>query len=183
MVSIPVRDYDQLSSLLEQAVARAEMTEKLFVYGIFLDQSNREEYGMIQTHYATQPGFKTVGKYIVKAVKSDDRDSLTGLLINNTKAINWRRLDSLEAGYKRIAIDEETYVDILTPDSGLMTADRVPIGVGDDLETIQSKVFAYIDSELPDQDIDIESFEVESEITYMYVDPSVDGKDYSTYVR
>lgn len=182
MPRVSVQDYDSLREKLAEAVARAEVKEKLFVYGIFLDQGNREDYGMLKATYATQPGFKTVGSYIVRAVRTDsEEDSLTGLLINNTDAVKWDRLDGLEAAYKRIAVEEWSQVTIWVNDGRLVKTHRVPIEVGEDLESIQAKVLGFIDSELANADI--HDFEVDSEITYMYVDPSVDGKDYSTYAR
>lgn len=97
--------------------------ERLFVYGIFLDEARREYYGMTDPVYYTIPGFKTIGNYIVRAIRSDSEDSLTGLLVTPDES-RWEQLDALEQNYKRIKVQDNVF---------------------------------------------------------MYVDKSVDGKDYSTY--
>ena len=78
---------------------------KLFVYGIFLDEVNREHYGMKRPQYATVPDFITVGGTIVKAVKLEGNTgvALTGLLVDAPND-NWKSLDSLEGAYERVTI-------------------------------------------------------------------------------
>ena len=79
---------------------------QLFVYGIFLDQYNRDEYLMFNPRYATVKGFVTKGSRIVTAYPSDDhRDALTGLLVDIVDDDrNWTMLDALEMGYDRILV-------------------------------------------------------------------------------
>ena len=90
----------RLPDVLEPVVA----VEKLFVYGIFLDECNREYYGMENPSYDTVPGYITIGGTIVKAVQSDiPRVALTGLLVD----VPTRKLpaiDQLEVGYDRIKV-------------------------------------------------------------------------------
>jgi gamma-glutamylcyclotransferase (GGCT)/AIG2-like uncharacterized protein YtfP len=79
-------------------------TEKLFVYGIFLDEVNRNSYGMTNPKYTTVPGYITMGGHIVKAVHVEDKSiALTGLIVDMDSE-RWQGLDSLEGGYDRIAI-------------------------------------------------------------------------------
>lgn len=78
--------------------------EKLFVYGIFLDEHNRDSYGMSSPRYATVRDFLTVGGGIVQAVYVPDAGlSLTGLLVDMNPEY-WRDLDALEHGYERILV-------------------------------------------------------------------------------
>lgn len=80
--------------------------DKLFVYGIFLDQSNREAYGMSNPRYATVKGYATVAKYgnIVEAVDFGiDTIALTGLTVD-VDPTYWASLDRLEGGYDRIEV-------------------------------------------------------------------------------
>ena len=78
--------------------------DKLFVYGIFLDEENRKDYGMSNPQYTTVPGYLTVGSYIVRAVQTDNTSvALTGLLVDIDPDM-WPSLDSLEAGYDRIKV-------------------------------------------------------------------------------
>lgn len=88
----------RLPVTIEQAV------EKLFVYGIFLDEYNRSHYGMEFPSYDTVPDYITVGGTIVRAIKLEGYGaSLTGLLVD----IPTKRLpsvDALEAGYARIKV-------------------------------------------------------------------------------
>jgi hypothetical protein len=81
-------------------------TVNLFVYGIFLNQSNRDDYFMVNPRYATVKGFVTKGQHIVTAVPSNDPHvALTGLIVDILDdETNWRWLDSLETGYDRILI-------------------------------------------------------------------------------
>lgn len=90
---------------------------KLFVYGIFLDEKQRLAFGMSKPQYATVQGYATrgieiSGNTIVEAVP-DERYTLTGLVVDVLHHIspsgigsidNWGRLDSLEAGYDRIKV-------------------------------------------------------------------------------
>ena len=77
---------------------------KLFVYGIFLDEFNRNHYGMSNPVYDTVKGFVTKGSHIVQAVRSDDDDvALTGLTVDMNDD-NWLSLDALEGGYDRIKV-------------------------------------------------------------------------------
>lgn len=81
-------------------------TRRLFVYGIFLDQSARDSYFMFNPRYATVKGYVTKGNHIVSAYPSSDpMDCLTGLLVDILDdPMNWRMLDLLESGYQRILI-------------------------------------------------------------------------------
>lgn len=80
------------------------MTEKLFVYGIFLDEYNRDAYGMSNPKYTTVPGFITIGAGIVQAMPvSDQNIALTGLVVD-MDSTKWRPLDSLEGGYDRVKV-------------------------------------------------------------------------------
>ena len=86
---------------IEPAIA----VEKLFVYGIFLDESTRDRYGMENPSYDTVPGYITVGNHIVSATKSDVYGvSLTGLLVD-IPTRNLPSVDVLESGYARIIVD------------------------------------------------------------------------------
>lgn len=96
-----------------QVVEEKEGLNYLFVYGIFLDQRMRDNYGMYNAHYATVPGWLTVGQGIVEAVRTDTRNAeLTGLLVE-VDPRHWDRLDALEAGYDRIIVKingDDTYM-------------------------------------------------------------------------
>lgn len=90
---------------------------KLFVYGIFLDQHAREQYGMTGEHYATVRDYATIGGKIVAAIKANGY-CLTGLVVDvpekryyppaperpDYELDNWQSLDSLESGYDRVKI-------------------------------------------------------------------------------
>lgn len=79
-------------------------TEKLFVYGIFLDEYNRNAYGMSNPKYCTVPGYITVGHGIVQAVPVEDKKiALTGLLVDMDSS-RWTPLDRLEGGYERAKV-------------------------------------------------------------------------------
>lgn len=81
---------------------------KLFVYGIFLDEENRNHYGMTNPHYATVPDFATFGGQIVQANLIRHADlSLTGLLVDYDPN-RWQSLDLLEGGYDRIIVTTTT---------------------------------------------------------------------------
>lgn len=76
-------------------------TNRLFVYGIFLDQSRRDNYGMYNARYSTVPGYVTEGRGIVQAVPvKNEGIALTGLTVDIDPRM-WDRLDSLEGGYDR----------------------------------------------------------------------------------
>lgn len=86
-------------------VEPALATEKLFVYGIFLDGDNRARYEMTNPSYDTVPGYLTVGHHIVSAVRTDENSvALTGLLVDVPDKI-FPYLDSLEAGYYRVKVN------------------------------------------------------------------------------
>lgn len=88
---------------------------RLFVYGIFLDEFMRDKFAMTDPHYATVRGWATKGGSIVRAV-ADNNYTLTGLVVDvspykdfqyadTTYSVdNWMALDSLEAGYDRIVV-------------------------------------------------------------------------------
>lgn len=78
---------------------------KLFVYGIFLDEKNRQRYGMSNPRYATVKDYATWGNYIVTAKHQSGAGlALTGLLVD-IEPEAWPRLDALEAGYDREEVD------------------------------------------------------------------------------
>ena len=78
-----------------------EQNNRLFVYGIFLDEHNRQEYGMTNPRYETVPGYITVGSRIVQAVEVGEPSiALTGLTVDMNPE-GWERLDRLEGGYDR----------------------------------------------------------------------------------
>jgi gamma-glutamylcyclotransferase (GGCT)/AIG2-like uncharacterized protein YtfP len=83
------------------------MTEeptRLFVYGIFLDERNRQSYGMTDPEYQTVADFATVGGRIVKAVHIPQAGlALTGVAVEYNPE-QWERLDRLEGGYDRIIV-------------------------------------------------------------------------------
>lgn len=79
-------------------------TNRFFVYGIFLDQSMRDSYGMYDAHYETVQGFVTRGGRIVTAERTEDRGlALTGNTVSINPA-NIPSLDRLEGGYDRIIV-------------------------------------------------------------------------------
>lgn len=80
------------------------VTNRLFVYGIFLDQDSRDYYGMTNPRYCTVPGYITVGSHIVQAVAVDEqRIALTGLTVDMDPE-GWEKLDRLEGGYDRSVV-------------------------------------------------------------------------------
>ena len=82
----------------------APATEKLFVYGIFLGEEMRKEYGMTNPRYATVQDYVTHGHHIVKAYKVEDCGlALTGLIVDMDTS-QWDDLDRLEGGYERIIV-------------------------------------------------------------------------------
>lgn len=95
-----------------ETVVDGDDDNRLFVYGIFLDEIMRYHYGMTNALYTVVEGFSTrsIGQGIVEAVE-DSKYALTGLIVdvkptievdNNIVIDNWDRLDRLEAGYSRI---------------------------------------------------------------------------------
>lgn len=86
--------------------SRYLIVNRLFVYGIFLDEGNRRYYGMSNPEYAVVKGYKTVLKgrnNIVEAVV-DPSAALTGLIVRLSNDYDWRALDRLERGYMRIKV-------------------------------------------------------------------------------
>lgn len=83
---------------------------KFFSYGIFLDgnlpvdkqRTQAWNRGQQQGKYATVKGYKTVGSYIVMAVK-DPEATLTGLVFNISND-QLQQLDRIEAGYERVNV-------------------------------------------------------------------------------
>lgn len=78
---------------------------KLFVYGIFLGEYMRADYGMTNPRYATVSGWATVGRHIVQAVRAPEVYALTGLIVDLPDDYDWTELDALEGGYERIVIE------------------------------------------------------------------------------
>lgn len=79
-------------------------TDRLFVYGIFLDWENRVEYGMSNPEYTTVLDYATFGGGIVEAVHIPGLGlSLTGLAVDMNPD-GWQRLDQLEYGYDRVIV-------------------------------------------------------------------------------
>jgi gamma-glutamylcyclotransferase (GGCT)/AIG2-like uncharacterized protein YtfP len=78
---------------------------KLFVYGIFLDEGNRQAYGMSNPVYATVKDYVTFGHSIVRAapVAKENGASLTGLLVD-VNPEKWADIDDLEYGYRRTMV-------------------------------------------------------------------------------
>lgn len=89
---------------------------KLFVYGIFLDAGNRQDYYMSNPSYAVVPDYVTgrVFGSITEAIHVDPALNLglTGLLVEmpsfvnlgNSTRDNWADLDELESAYDRIVV-------------------------------------------------------------------------------
>ena len=74
---------------------------RVFVYGIFLDQQNRDRFGMSNPRYETVDDYATFGRGIVQARYVPNVGlGLTGLLVDIDPDY-WDRLDRLEAGYDR----------------------------------------------------------------------------------
>lgn len=93
-------------------------TIRLFVYGIFLSQRNRERYFMVDAEYTTVRGLKTVGDYIVQAT-FDTTACLTGVTVT-MPVDKLDSLDALERGYKRIEVlttDNEVVDMYIAPES------------------------------------------------------------------
>jgi len=99
-----VKRHSNIEVTVRNTKDNSDTKDKLFVYGIFLDEENRKDYGMSNPQYTTVPGYLTVGSYIVKAVQTDNTSvALTGLLVDIDPAM-WPSIDSLEAGYDRIKV-------------------------------------------------------------------------------
>lgn len=80
------------------------MLNRLFVYGIFLDERQRQAFGMANPHYATVKDYVTYGSQIVVAHHQANAGlALTGLVVTMDPT-KWGRLDALEHGYNRILI-------------------------------------------------------------------------------
>lgn len=91
------------------------ITNRLFVYGIFLGQQMRDRFGMTNPEYATVPNYATFGYHIVQAsyIASSGDLALTGLTVDVDPEY-WERIDSLEGGYDRKLVttdsNEEVYM-------------------------------------------------------------------------
>jgi gamma-glutamylcyclotransferase (GGCT)/AIG2-like uncharacterized protein YtfP len=82
---------------------------KLFVYGIFLDENNRRAFGLHNPEYAVVRDYATfsIGGSIVMAAHVPGNNlGLTGLLCD-VDPEKWERLDQLEGAYDRIQITTE----------------------------------------------------------------------------
>jgi gamma-glutamylcyclotransferase (GGCT)/AIG2-like uncharacterized protein YtfP len=80
--------------------------QKLFVYGIFLDENNRRAFGMHNPEYAVVADYATytIGGSIVMAYHVPGAGlGLTGLVCD-VEPSKWERLDQLEGAYDRITI-------------------------------------------------------------------------------
>ncbi len=77
---------------------------RLFVYGIFLDEHNRTAYGMSNPKYTTVSGYATFGMGIVQAYPVQEEAGLTGLAVDVDPS-RWNDIDSLERGYDRIKVE------------------------------------------------------------------------------
>lgn len=93
---------------------------KLFVYGIFLEEYQRKAYNMRNPHYAVVLDYTTVhlGHGITGAIKVEREGSslgLTGMIVDVEGS--WHDLDRLEAGYKRERVEttdgDECYMYVL----------------------------------------------------------------------
>lgn len=82
----------------------SKQNNRLFVYGIFLGEVNRKNFGMSNPQYATVANYITVGDTIVQAVEVMNVGvALTGLTVD-VDPTYWQRLDRLEGGYDRIIV-------------------------------------------------------------------------------
>lgn len=75
---------------------------RLFVYGIFLSTTRRQDFGLQEIGYTTIPDYATVGRVIVEAVPCEGY-ALTGLAVYVPDE-RVPKLDRLEAGYRRIKV-------------------------------------------------------------------------------
>ena len=88
-----------------QVKPKAKQTlNKLFVYGIFLDEFFRNKYGMSFSEYATVKDYATIPirGHIVAAVPLKGYD-LTGLVVRVDPKY-WSSIDRLESAYERIKV-------------------------------------------------------------------------------
>lgn len=85
------------------------VNNRLFVYGIFLGETMRKNYGMSNPKYATVPGYATFGYHIVQAayIGGDINLALTGLTVD-VDPDKWQSIDALEGGYDRILVKTES---------------------------------------------------------------------------
>ena len=83
---------------------------KLFVYGIFIDEYHRNNYGMTNPRYDVVLDYATVRAYgdIVQAIPASSYFgvALTGLVVD-VDPNYWGRIDQLEQGYERIKVKTE----------------------------------------------------------------------------
>jgi gamma-glutamylcyclotransferase (GGCT)/AIG2-like uncharacterized protein YtfP len=85
---------------------------RLFVYGIFLNESNRNAYGMSNPRYATVANYITVGHHIVQAMKVEGHGiALTGLTVD-VNPDKWPSIDSLESGYDRRLVSTDSKEEV-----------------------------------------------------------------------
>jgi gamma-glutamylcyclotransferase (GGCT)/AIG2-like uncharacterized protein YtfP len=94
---------------IRDLMAERNSGDKLFVYGIFLDEYNRKAYGMSNPAYDTVLDYATFGNGIVQAVRitrpeGKPRLSLTGLVVDVDPAF-WPDIDRLEQAYDRIEVE------------------------------------------------------------------------------
>lgn len=78
---------------------------RLFVYGIFLDESARFAYGMSNPQYQTVKDYVTIGNGIVAAYKIPNYGFCLSGLVVNVDPDYWGRIDGLESGYNRIKVN------------------------------------------------------------------------------
>lgn len=77
---------------------------RLFVYGIFLSEYNRNAYGMSNPEYTTVRDYLTTGGVIATAHKCIDAGLvLTGLTVD-VNPLAWESIDALEQGYNRVRV-------------------------------------------------------------------------------
>lgn len=108
------KTYEESYKAIREKRFPTPTVNRLFVYGIFLGEANRKCYGMTNPEYATVPGYITMGRHIVQAVKVDNPSiALTGLTVDIDPEY-WGRLDALEGGYARVLVttddEEELYM-------------------------------------------------------------------------
>lgn len=80
---------------------------RLFVYGIFLDEHNRTAYGMSNPKYTTVSGYATFGMGIVQAYPVHESAGLTGLVVDVDPSF-WDKIDDLEGGYDRVLVKTDS---------------------------------------------------------------------------
>lgn len=97
-------------------------SNKLFVYGIFLSEGMRKDFGMTNARFATVKGYATVGVpgslgNIVEAIRVSKDFYLSGLIVDVPPKVitpqgvmsNWERLDRLEGSYDRKMVTTAEY--------------------------------------------------------------------------